>query len=84
MDAARVDALSRSSAATTKRAIISITAVSKTFDSARGGRHLTLTDFSLDVAGGEFVSSSDRRAAASRRCSTSSAASSRRRPARCW
>ena len=47
---------SRDRAAVTRSAKIAIEAVSKTFDTKRGRPHLAVSDISLDVSEGEFVS----------------------------
>ena len=47
---------SRDRAAVTRPARIAIEAVSKTFDTKRGRPHLAVSDISLDVSEGEFVS----------------------------
>jgi NitT/TauT family transport system ATP-binding protein len=49
-------ALSRDPAAVTRPAKIAIEAVSKTFETKRGRPHLAVSDISLHVAEGEFVS----------------------------
>ena len=47
---------SRDGAAVTSTAKIAIEAVSKTFETKRGRPHLAISDISLQVAEGEFVS----------------------------
>jgi NitT/TauT family transport system ATP-binding protein len=49
-------AAGRDAAAATKAAMIEIEAISKTFETKRDRRHLAITDISLAVAAGEFVS----------------------------
>jgi NitT/TauT family transport system ATP-binding protein len=51
-----LDVSGREQAGVTETTMIAITAVAKTFETKRDRRHLAITDISLSVAAGEFVS----------------------------